>query len=201
MKVKDIYSCAGTNIFVVTDQSDDDELNWDIEPTDLELLPEEENFYFVKAYEVSSDSITECYLGIMTPERIAESVIRQTGNGQSRSESIYDQKRTIIPAVASNCFGDYTLYYSKENPQTGIDILRSGLDKAINKNVVAEDLGYILRDEGRLAEAIEAFKISEAAGPSSEYIYLELSELYKQSGQIEESLQYEQKFKEQEEDN
>ena len=34
----------------------------------------------------------------------------------------------------------------------------------MNKNAVAEDLGYILRDEERIEEAIEAFKISEKNG-------------------------------------
>lgn len=64
-----------------------------------------------------------------------------------------------------------------------------------NKNVVAEDLGYILRDEGRVEEAIEAFKISEENGPSSEYSYWELAGLYDQLGEEEKQMEYKQKFK------
>ena len=195
MKLKDIYKEINTNVFIVTEQDDDNELNWTIEATDFELIPEEENYYFVKAFEISENEKTDCYIGIMTPERIAEIVIKQGSNGQTKVESIYDQEKTIIPSIASECFGDYELFYSKENPQIGIDILKSGLTIATNKNVVAEDLGYILRDEGRIDEAVEAFKISEENGPSSEYTFWELAELYGQLGQMDKQSEYRQKYK------
>ena len=196
MKLKDIYKEINTNVFIVTEQDDDNELNWTIESTDFELIPEEENYYFVKAFEISENEKTDCYIGIMTPERIAEIVIKQGSNGQTKVESIYDQVKSIIPSIASECFGDYELYYSKENSQIGIDILKSGLTIATNKNVVAEDLGYILRDEGRIEEAIEAFKISEENGPSSEYTFWELAGLYEQLGQTDKQKEYKQKYKE-----
>ena len=195
MKLKDIFSDNKTRVFVVTNQDEEDELNWIIEPTDSDLLPEEENIYYVKALQVSADNTSNCYIGIMTPERIAETVVKRQPNGQVVAESIYDQEQSIIPAVASDCFGDYELFYAKENPQIGIDVLKDGLEKAINKNVVAEDLGYIFREEKRVNEAIDAFKISEQNGPSSEYIYLELSRLYRDIGQTEIELKYKQKFK------
>ena len=195
MKLRDIYKDGLTKVFIVTEQDDDNELNWTVEPTDYELIPEEENYYFVKAYEVSQNGKTDCYIGVMTPERIAEVVIKQNSNGQTEIESIYDQEKSIIPAIASDCFGDYELFYSKENPQLGIDILKSAITKATNKNVVAEDLGYILRDEGRVEEAIEAFKISEENGPSSEYTFLELAGLYEQLGQLDKQTEYRQKYK------
>ena len=195
MKLKDIYKEINTNVFIVTEQDDDNELNWTIEATDFELIPEEENYYFVKAFEISENEKTDCYIGIMTPERIAEIVIKQGSNGQTKVESIYDQVKSIIPSIASECFGDYELYYSKENSQIGIDILKSGLTIATNKNVVAEDLGYILRDEGRIEEAIEAFKISEENGPSSEYTFWELAGLYEELGQIDKQTEYRQKYK------
>lgn len=195
MKLKDIFTDFNTKVFVVTNQDDDNELNWTIESTAFELLPEEENTYFVKALQVSSDSTTDCYIGIVTPERIAETVIKRNAKGQAIIESIYDQERTTIPAIASECFGVYELFYAKENPQIGIDILRNALTKATNKNVVAEDLGYILRDEGRIEEAIESFKISEEFGPSSEYTYWELSGLYAELGDTEKQAAYKQKYK------
>jgi len=196
MKLKDIFSDNKTSVFVVTNQDDEDELNWTIEPTDFDLLPEEENIYYVKAFQFSEDSTSDCYIGIMIPERIAETVVKRELSGQIVAQSIYDQEQTIIPAVASDSFGDYELFYLKENPQIGIDVLKDGLEKAINKNVVAEDLGYILRDEKRIGEAIDAFKISEQNGPSSEYIYLELSRLYRDIGQTDNERKYKQKFKE-----
>ena len=195
MKLKDIFSDNKTRVFVVTNQDEEDELNWTIEPTAFDLLPEEENIYYLKAFQVSEDNTTDCYIGIMTPERIAETVVKRRPNGLVDAESVYDQEQTIIPAVASDCSGGYELYYAKENPQIGIDVLKDGLEKAINKNIVAEDLGYILRDEKRIDEAIDAFKISEQNGSSSEYIYLELSRLYRDIGQTENELKYKQKFK------
>ena len=195
MKLKDIYKERNTNVFIVTEQDDDNELNWTIEATDFELIPEEENYYFVKAFEIFENEKTNCYIGIMTPERIAEIVIKQDSNGQTKVEGIYDQEKTIIPSIASECFGDYELFYSKENPQIGIDILKSGLTIATNKNVVAEDLGYILRDEGRIEEAVEAFKISEENGSSSEYTFWELAGLYEQLGQEDKQKEYERKYK------
>ena len=117
MKLSDIYKDRITKVFIVTEQDDDNELNWTIEETDFGLIPEEENYYFVKAFEVSEKGKSECYIGIMTPERIAEIVIKQNSDGQTEVESIYDQEKSIIPAIASDCFGDYELFYAKENPQ------------------------------------------------------------------------------------
>ena len=52
-----------------------------------------------------------------------------------------------------------------------------------------------MRDEGRVKEAIEAFKISEENGPSSEYTFLELAGLYEQLGQLDKQTEYRQKYK------
>ena len=101
MKLRDIYKDGLTKVFIVIEQDDDNELNWTVEPTDYELIPEEENYYFVKAYEVSQNGKTDCYIGVMTPERIAEVVIKQDSNGQTEIESIYDQEKSIIPALVS----------------------------------------------------------------------------------------------------
>lgn len=195
MKLKDISTDTQTAVFMVTDHDDENELNWSIEPTDFDLIPAEGDFYFVKAFQVSADSTTDCSIGIVTPERIAETVVKRESNGQVVAKSIYDQERSVIPAVASDCFGNYELYYAKENPKTGIDVLKNGLAKATNVNVVAEDLDYILRDEGRIEESIKAFKISEEFGPSSEYTYFELARLYQITSQQNLQLEYELKFK------
>jgi len=194
MKLKDIFSDIATKVFVVTNQDNDNELNWSIEPTDFNLLPEEENIYFVKALQVSADKTQDCFMGIMTPERIAEKVIKKSKNGETIIQSIYDQEKTVIPAIASDCFGDYELYYAKENPQLGINVLKDGLNKSKEKTAIAEDLGYILRDEGRFEEAVEAFKISEETTPSSEFIYQEISQLYGRLGLKEKEVEYQDKF-------
>ena len=195
MRVKDIFGDAKTKVFVVTNQESDNELNWTIESTNFELIPDEEGLYLVKAKQIIKNNILDCFLIISTPERIAETIIKKNIFGICKAEDIIESKIHVIPAIASECFGVYELFYVKENPQIGINILEEGLNKATNKNVVAEDLGYILRDEGRIKEAIEAFKVSEQFGPSSEYIYLELSQLYESQGQQVKQIEYKQKFK------
>ena len=194
MKLQDIFTDTKTKVFVVTDQDDENELNSEIEATNIEILPNNENYYFVKALQVSEGNTTDCYIGIATPERIADVVVKRDTKGQTVVENTYEQKYKVIPAIASDCFGDYELYYARENPQIGIDILKNGLTIATNINIVAEDLGYILRDERRIEEAIEAFKISENYGPATEFTYWELAGLYAESGQIEKQIEYKQKY-------
>jgi len=62
MTLKDIYKESNTNVFIVTEQDDNNELNWTIEATDFELIPEEENYYLVKAFEISENEKTDCYI-------------------------------------------------------------------------------------------------------------------------------------------
>ena len=194
MKLKEIFSLKN-RIFVVTNQDDDNEMNWLIQPTDFQFIPEEENLYIVKAIEISNKLEKDIFIGINIPERIAEIVIRKNFFGKVKLEDIDDQKNEVIPAIASECFGDYNLFYAKQNPEIGIDILKDALNKVNNKNVVAEDLGYILRDENRIEEAIEVFKESERYGPSSEFTFLELSNLYEMLGDIEKQTLYFEKYK------
>lgn len=196
MKVKNIFTSKQINLFVVTDKETNNPLEWEIAPTDFDLIPDTENTYFVKAKQVFAEKTIDCFISIEVPERIVDYVIKPCHNGNTASESIYDQEYSIIPAVASNCFGNYELYYARENPQVGIDILKAGLPKAKQKNVVAEDLGYILSDENRIEEAIEAFLISEQNQPSSEFIYSELSELYRIIGASDKQSEYLIKYKE-----
>src|SRR5438093_9550822 len=74
------------------------------------------------------------------------------------------------------------MYYSRKRPEVGIDILRRGLAIARRKHYIAEDLGYIFRDERRFAEAAEMFRISVEEGPSSYFIYGELAGAYAELG-------------------
>ncbi|GAB2682027.1 hypothetical protein GCM10027036_40610 [Flavihumibacter cheonanensis] len=193
MNIQDIFSIRDTYVFVVTNDSSADELSWEVEPTNQDLIPNVEGIYFVAAKKVYTDKTVDCFLGVMTPERIAETVIKLVDD-KVFAESIYDQKTAVIPAVASKCFGDYNLYYAKENPQIGIDVLRTALATHSTVATIAEDLGYILRDENRLEEALEAFHHAEKVGASSEYVYLELSKLYKQLGDTDKEKEYEKLF-------
>jgi tetratricopeptide (TPR) repeat protein len=194
MKLKDIFKDHETKVFLVTDQDDENELNWLVEPTELDLIPEEEGFYFVKAREVSETQVVECSIGISTPERIVDFVVKQLGGSTVVVENYYEQTNSVIAAVAAECYGNYELYFAKENPQVGIDVLKEGLTLATNKSTVAKDLGYVLRDAGRVEEAIEAFLSSEEFGPSSYFTFWELSGLYAAAGQKEKEREYKEKY-------
>jgi tetratricopeptide (TPR) repeat protein len=198
MEVKNIFSEKSLiKIFVITDSNDDNILNWTIKETQLELIPDYEGHFIVAAKQVFEDKTVDCYIDMTATERITDFVIRLESN-KAVGELFYDyskkNKNSIIPAIASDCFGIYELYYSKENPDAGIDILKEGLTKSLVKSAIAEDLGYILRDENRTDEAIEAFLISVANGPSSIYIYDELAQLYRQLGKFDKQLEFQNKF-------
>jgi hypothetical protein len=200
MQIKDVFTTKNSaKIFYITNSDSDNIIDWTIEPTNLELIPNEQEYFLVAAKQVYPDKTVDCFIDMTTTERITDHVFRLVA-GKIIGELFFDysrkNKNSIIPAIASDCFGNYELYFAKENPQVGIDILRTGLTKSLTKTVIAEDLGYILRDENRNTEAIEAFLISEQNEPSSEYIYLELSQLYGQLGQLDKQLEYEQKYKE-----
>jgi tetratricopeptide (TPR) repeat protein len=104
------------------------------------------------------------------------------------------ENKDIIPAVASDCFGLYELYYSKISPESGLKVLKDGLKLSKQKSVIAEDIGYILRDEGRLEEALEYFIISTNHEPSSEHIYGEIEDIYRAQGNEEKANEYKTKF-------
>lgn len=189
MKLKNIFKDKHTKIFKVINDDVDNELDMEIEPTDLELIPDDDNgYYIIRAIEILGTKTTACFIDMNTPERVTDIAIKKGLLGSVKISYTYESE--IIPSVASDCFGLYELYYSKSNPDLGIQILRNGLSKAVNKNIVAEDLGYILRDEGRIQEAIEAFKISEEFGSSTEYTFLELSYLYEELGDMEKKEHY-----------
>jgi tetratricopeptide (TPR) repeat protein len=197
MKVSDLFDKKqSTKIYSVIDDDNDNLLKWKIEPTDLEVIPDQEGHFIVVAKQTLIDKTVDCYIDLITPERTAENVIKLDQKGKVTAESIYDQENTVIPAVASDCMGIYELYYSKENPQIGIDILKTGLIKSDLKTVIAEDLGYIYRDENRVEEAIDSFLTSEKTNPTSEYIYQELAQLYGQLDNKAKEQEYQQKFKE-----
>ena len=194
MKLKDIFKDKVTKIFRIVNQDFDNELDFEIMPTELETIPDEDGYFIVRALEVSEKKVNECFMDISAPERNSDIVIKKGLIGNAKISEYYNYEGIIIPAVASNCFGVYDLYYSKENPQIGIDILQNGLEKAINKAIVSEDLGYIFRDEHRNDEAIDAFKKSIEYGASTPYSYLELSNLFERLGDTKMKDEYYKKF-------
>jgi tetratricopeptide (TPR) repeat protein len=194
MKLKDVFKDKITKIFKVVNEDFENELEFEIIPTELETIPDDGEYYIIRALEVRGNTVKECFMDMTTPERISDIVIKKGLLGNIKISEYHNYEGIVIPAVASNCFGVYDLYYSKENPQIGIDILQNGVEKAINKAIVSEDLGYILRDEHRNEEAIEAFKKSVEYGASTPYSYLELSHLFERLGDTKMKDEYYNKF-------
>jgi len=158
--------------------------DWQLKPLQTELLSDTEadGYHVMKALNVLPDAtIRECYLDMNLPEWISDyAFFLETGS--LRYGYHHEFPGEIIPAVALDCFGVYELFYSKNRPQIGIDILKRGLAIAKRKGYIAEDLGYIFRDERRFREAAEMFKISVDEGPSSYFIYGELAGAYAELG-------------------
>jgi len=194
MEIKDVFTDKKTKIFQIIDEESENEINWKIKSTEFELIPEIEGNFIVKALEVFENKTVECYIQIITPERNADFVFKEDERGKVIVENFYEQQNSVIPSVASECFGVYELYYSRENPKVGIEILKNGIRKTENKINIAEDLGYIYRDEKMIDEAIEMFLLSEKYEPNSKYTFQELSQLYLKKGNIEKQKEYETKF-------
>lgn len=200
MTIDEIFTDKETKIFRVTNFYETEEIaDWQIEKTPFHIIPDPAitdmygDFLIVKGFLIQGDKTENCFIDVCLPERISEFIFRMINNVVV-IDNAYEKNLKAIPAMASDCYGDYELYYSKENPQIGINVLKEGLDISSSKNVIAEDLGYILTNEGKLEEAIEAFKISEQYGASSEYTYWELVCLYEQLGFKDEKEKYLQKF-------
>ncbi len=140
-------------------------------------------------------NVSDCFINISLPERIVDYVIYQTDQGLEFKGSHKFSDIDIIPSIASEAFGNYELYYSKNNPDIGIEILRQGLRLSKAPSFIAEDLGYILRDEHRYEEALEAFLISEKHGVTSDFIYQEIRDLYRQLKNEEKANEYNRKIK------
>lgn len=174
----------GTSYFRVIGPSSGHPADWELEPLEAELLSDNDSdgLHVMKALNLLPDgSIRECYMDMNLPERICDYAFF-VEMGSLRFGYRYEFPGEILPAAALDCFGNYELYYSKLRPQLGIDILKRGLAMAERKHYIAEDLGYIFRDEQRFREAAEAFKIAVEEGPSSYFIYGELSGCYAKIG-------------------
>lgn len=177
MKVRELHIDSEVKVFVVVNKDNEDVLEWEVEATQYAVLPDEEGNFFVKGLEISNSGIAEVYVGITLPERISEiGLIKNTLEQIEVLENMFSSQ--FLPLVACESYGNYELYYVHTNPKIGIEVLEEGLQQSNHYGAIAEDLGYIYRDEECINEAIEAFKISEEIGVSSCYIYKELADLY-----------------------
>lgn len=196
----ELYEILASNpnckIFPVLDAGEDGFVNCDIEISNDEIVDFKEDieYFIIKAFYIKADgTIQECYMDLDLPERIGEQIIF-LNNNEIEIKYSYELDGEIISAVPINYFGNYELFYSKTKPEIGINILKDGLKTHPNNNYIAEDLGYILRDEERLEEAAKAFQISADNEPTSHFIYSELADCYKNIGQSDLGDKYQKMF-------
>ncbi|WP_425396845.1 tetratricopeptide repeat protein [Aeoliella sp.] len=173
------------------ESEEDNEDDWYLEPIDAPLLEESEvsHFFVVKAKRVLPGKVDDCYIDICLPERISDHAyfVRE---GRLEKGYHHEFSGEIICAVPIDCFGVYDLFYSRTMPELGIEILQRGLEVASRKTFIAEDLGYILRDEGRFAEAADMFQLAVDNESSANGIIAELAACYEGSGQSELAAKY-----------
>lgn len=139
-------------------------------------------YVMVAALPAREDGMSRYYMDLWIPERVNDYtlVLRPSGIAVVPTHEVDTE---LVPALASEDFGVYELYYSRERPELGVAVLEGGLVHASRKAAVAEDLGYIYRDEGRELDAIRAFSISLDEGPSDRLsILLERSDLWRRVG-------------------
>lgn len=174
----------------------DDQDDLFLEPIESDVLRESEIswFFIVKAKHILPDrTIRDCYIDVCLPERISDYAYF-VSEGEIKKGYHHEFDGDIICAVPIDCFGVYELFYSKILPDIGIEILKRGLAVSESKRYIAEDLGYILRDEERFAEAAEMFQISVDHEPSNYFIYGELAACYEEIGELDKAGRYRDLF-------
>jgi hypothetical protein len=178
--------------FRVLDSESPQPDGWELEPLQTELLSDTESdgLHVMKACNILPDhSIRDCHMDIFLPERISDYAFFLEKES-FRFGYRHQFPGEIIPAAAIDCFGLYDLFYSRISPEVGINVLKRGLAIAKRKRCIAEDLGYIFRDEKRFREAAEMFKIAVDEGPSSSFICRELAAVYAELGNTEDEKKY-----------
>lgn len=125
-----------------------------------DLGGEFQGLFIIAAQLVTPESQPQpCYLDLVLPERIAEHHFVQDSVTLTRGRGRRVRNGTVIPAIGIEKLGNSTLFFAKENPFAGIDVLKSGLPTARHRDYLAYDLAFLLRDQKRYEEAIDAFSI------------------------------------------
>jgi tetratricopeptide (TPR) repeat protein len=194
MKLGETIFRKNQRIFEVVDSNlGGDHRDWNLVPLAGETLAAEntlsgipDGVFVLEALAVTSDgAIEKAYVDVVLPEREISSHYLFKDGAISVGRGTIVANAQVVPAVAVEQFGVYEQYYVRGQAQVGVDILRRGLAVAKLKWPVALDLAYILRDEKRYAEAVEAFSIvlgkDEIAG-GDYYYYAERAKLYARLG-------------------
>jgi hypothetical protein len=171
----------------------DDFGGWDVQPLSGPTLAAEDvddvfqGMFIIAAHIILKDATPQpCYMDLTLPERITENHFAQSKGQIERRQGRRAPMGTVIPAIGIESFGNYKLFYAKENPSAGIDVLKSGMEYAREPGYIAYDLGYLLRDEKRWAEAIDAFTLFLEEDRATELVhsvYQEMARMYAAIGE------------------
>lgn len=166
-------------------------LDWNLVPLPGPTLAREHTLsgladgYFILEGQLvrSGGDVEKAYIDVGLPEREIDWHFLMKNDGIVRGRGTLIPGAQIIPAVGIEKFGAYDQYYVKGHAEIGLNVLREGLANAKLKWPIAGDLAYILRDEKRYREAIEAFSIVISNGnPTDYYPYAERAMLFDRIG-------------------
>ena len=177
----------------------DDFSEWELQPLQGATLAAEDvddvfqGLFLIAAQIISSNAAPQrCYMDLSLPERIAEHCFLLADGRIARHRGLHLQNGTVIPAIGIENFGNYTLYYAKENPSAGIDVLKKGMQEdRRDRAYLAHDLACLLRDEKRYEEAIDALTVflTEHPTPHSPYLaqmlFQERAQMYAAIGELD----------------
>jgi len=153
MKLNEIFQNNNCPIYKVINFYDTEKIeDWIVEETEYQLIPESNDklydaHFVVKGFLIEGSNIEKCFIDVCIPERISEFVFRNI-NDNFIIENIIDNNLQTIPAVASEQYGNPELYYLKENPKLGIEILKKGKEISTNPSAIEDDLTYIYEEIG-----------------------------------------------------
>jgi tetratricopeptide (TPR) repeat protein len=194
---KELFSNAKTVIYNIDYEGNEKSyLKWQIAPLDAPILTSEyaephvygkhiNGFFLVKGkIIIAKNTLIDCFIEIAMPERIRGECFYKQGRKIVRKK-VSEIKGEVISTVAIEGHSDYHLFYSKINPAIGIDALFYGLNLSKRKHLVSVDLAYILRDEGRFQESINAFSILINHTKENCYYFSERARLYEKIGDVQ----------------
>ena len=130
------------------------------------------------------NSLLDCYLEIVLPERVCEHYFVRLNGEIVKRRGQRAKNGIAIPAIGIEQLGIYKLFYAKENPEIGIEILQTALRSARSKTAIGYDLGLLLRDEKQYEKAIEVFSSVLSEEPENEISYV----IHKEKAQLYEAI-------------
>jgi hypothetical protein len=193
---KDAWWDAQTDEVIFDASEEDDYRHWVISPINTPILSAKtlgvdrlDGFFLVRGVIIpeSCEGVrAECFIGVAMPERIVDYTFVNI-DGKIVESSLRTKWGRAVPSIAIDETGNYELYHVPGCPDYGISVLRKGLESSGNSWPIVQDLAYILRDEHRRQEAVDAFSLLIEKEPDHllEYGYYERAWLYGLLGQHE----------------